>query len=79
MFGSRSIVVHLIRGAIGVCAVAAAVFWHDIYWWLPGASIVVALVAFGGCPMCWIVGLVSTRASCRVEPRTTGATPENTA
>lgn len=60
MFGSRSVAEHLVRGVIGLGALAGAATWSasQPLVWL--AAIPVALVAFRGCPMCWTVGLAET-------------------
>jgi hypothetical protein len=67
-FASRSIAVHLVRGMAGALSLAAVPA-------LPfasapiGSSLVAAgllaltLVAWRGCPMCWVVGLTQTIAN----------------
>ncbi len=57
---SRTITEHLLRGAAGVGALVWAVSLLAIH---PFASLglaLLALLAFRGCPMCWIMGLVET-------------------
>ena len=60
MFASSSLVEHLLRGVIGICALNYAISiseQHSIY------SLVLAgvsLLAFRGCPTCWTIGLVET-------------------
>ncbi len=59
-FASRSITEHLLRGATGVAALVQAVSLLPTH---PFASLglaLLALLAFRGCPMCWIMGLVET-------------------
>jgi hypothetical protein len=49
----------LVRGAIGVAAVAVALSMRDALVSIP--ALVVALIAFRGCPMCWLFGLIELR------------------
>lgn len=59
MFASKSLGEHLLRGAIGVAALAGAVAYGGLVW--PVAVLLpVALVALRGCPACWTIGLVQT-------------------
>ena|SRR5579862_7977330 len=60
LFGSPSVKIHLIRGVIGLGSLAVTLIYAPtLGWWtiIPGAA---ALVSFGGCPMCWLVGLGGT-------------------
>lgn len=60
LFGSPSIKIHLVRGVIGLGFLALALSYAQVWgWWtlLPAAA---ALVSFGGCPTCWIVGFFGT-------------------
>lgn len=60
LFRSPTIWFHILRGVIGLAFAAVALQYAPIWgWWvvLPAA---VALICFGGCPMCWTVGLVDT-------------------
>ena len=60
MFGSPSIKIHLIRGVLGLGFLALALSYAPVWgWWtlLPAAG---ALVCFGGCPLCWIVGFAGS-------------------
>lgn len=63
MFGSRSVLAHLLRGAI-----AALLLWLGLggTWGQPAlavAGIAGAVVAMRGCPMCWTIGLIETIAA----------------
>lgn len=59
LFGSESIVGHLLRGAIGVLLIAWAIaHQNNVAWSLAAAA--AALIAFRGCPVCWLVGLMET-------------------
>jgi len=66
-FASRSVTEHLLRGALGIGALATAAFVP-----LPAALglLVLGLVALRGCPMCWTMGLIET-----VYARWTGRRP----
>ena len=51
---------HILRGILGLGFLAIALQYSSVLgWWtlLPAAG---ALICFGGCPMCWIVGLIET-------------------
>jgi hypothetical protein len=64
MFASKSITEHLVRGTIGIGAIIAAlqVFTLEASWGKLAAAafLMVALVAWRGCPMCWTMGLWQT-------------------
>jgi len=60
MFGSKTILGHLARGAVGVGTMGFALSEAAAHPWLPLAALPIALVAFRGCPTCWTVGLVQT-------------------
>jgi hypothetical protein len=60
MFGSPSIKIHILRGLLGFGFLALVLLYGPAWgWWtlLPAAG---ALVSFGGCPTCWLVGLAGT-------------------
>ena len=61
-FGSRSLVVHLIRGVIGAGSLALALYGYDVIGWPALALVAVTLWAFRGCPICWTIGLIETVA-----------------
>jgi uncharacterized membrane protein YdbT with pleckstrin-like domain len=60
MFGSTSLIVHLMRGAVAAALIAWAVVNHTAHPWLALGAGTAALIALRGCPMCWAVGLVET-------------------
>jgi hypothetical protein len=62
MFGNRSVVVHLLRGAVGYGAVCLSIATMHQSPILSFALVGVALVALRGCPVCWTVGLFETIA-----------------
>lgn len=63
MFASKTISGHLARGAVGIATLAFALSEAPAYPWLPLAALPIALIAFRGCPTCWILGLVQTIAA----------------
>ena len=61
VFGSKSLIGHLLRGLTGF----VAVYWAFINQSEPVLSVLsigAALVLFRGCPVCWTVGLMETIA-----------------
>ena len=64
MFGSKTVLAHILRGAIGFGALALAILLArnaDTASVLASVTLaIVALIALGGCPMCWIFGLFET-------------------
>lgn len=60
MFASKTLAIHLVRGAIAGALIAWAVLhpsFHPIFAIAAGIG---AVVAMRGCPLCWTVGLVET-------------------
>jgi hypothetical protein len=60
MFASRSIPVHLLRGALGISALVAFAALAPARPLLALPLLAFALVALRGCPACWLVGLLQT-------------------
>lgn len=60
MFASESLAEHLVRGLVGLGALAAVVALGSTHPWLSLLGLPVALLALRGCPLCWTVGLVQT-------------------
>jgi hypothetical protein len=60
LFGSRTILGHLVRGIVGIGALVAASLVSGSYPAVWVVAIPIALIAFRGCPMCWTVGLAET-------------------
>ncbi len=60
MFKSRSVALHLFRGALGFGLLAIALLYPSKLGWWALTLIAGALVSFRGCPMCWTVGLMET-------------------
>jgi hypothetical protein len=72
-FASATLAGHLLRGALGVVALAAAISMGPES---AAASLAlggVALLAFRGCPLCWTVGLFETVVA-RLKKGQSGAT-----
>jgi hypothetical protein len=63
MFASKSVLAHLVRGAIGLAALTVAAVWSEAHPWLLFLALPIALLALRGCPLCWSVGLVETLAN----------------
>jgi hypothetical protein len=60
MFASSSLVEHLARGVVGICALSYSISiseQHSVY---SLALAGVSLLAFRGCPTCWTIGFVET-------------------
>jgi hypothetical protein len=60
MFKSRSVVEHIIRGALGFGLLTVGLIYAPVLGWWTVALLAGALLSFRGCPMCWIAGLVET-------------------
>ena len=52
----RALYAWLVRGAIGFALLAVAVSTGEPLVAIP--ALLVALIAFRGCPMCWVLGLI---------------------
>lgn len=63
MYASKTLIEHLVRGAIGVSALVFGLYIASSALWLAMLTLPVAIVAFRGCPTCWIVGLGQTIAA----------------
>ncbi len=59
-FGSRSIAIHLIRGAGAAAVLWAGFLASQISPWLTLLSVFFALWLMRGCPLCWTIGLFET-------------------
>ena len=69
MFASRSVRVHVVRGVVGLIAFVAAFALIGV---LGPASLLLLLVAglaWRGCPTCWAVGFTRTKACRSARPR----------
>lgn len=74
MFASKSVAAHIARGVIGAVLLTWAVLLQSSHPAFAVAAGVAALVALGGCPACWTIGLLETvgrrpgSAVCAVKP-----------
>lgn len=63
-FASASVPRHLVRGALGLVAFVAALALLGPVGAPALGLLVVAGIAWRGCPTCWMVGLQQTRERC---------------
>ena len=59
-FASKSLTVHLLRGALGLAGILFALKLGSSKPIVSVALVLVSLVALRGCPMCWVAGLFGT-------------------
>ncbi|MFF4323589.1 hypothetical protein [Streptomyces sp. NPDC001568] len=59
-FASRSVPRHLLRGAIGFGLIGGSIALVPVVGPVSLLAAPLALIAFRGCPTCWMVGLVQT-------------------
>ena len=60
LFASKTLIEHILRGAIGLCFLWFAI---DLAYTKPLLSLglgIITLIAFRGCPICWTIGLFET-------------------
>ncbi len=77
-FASRSVAEHLVRGSIGLPLLLAAFALIPVTGPVALLLAIPAVVLLRGCPTCWALGLVQTRAVCalpRATPRRTSSEP----
>ena len=60
MFASRTLIEHVLRGAVGIGALWLAVTIATTHPWSSLALGALVLLAFRGCPICWTIGLFET-------------------
>ncbi|MGX8910336.1 hypothetical protein ACR820_34960 [Streptomyces netropsis] len=68
-FASKSVPRHLARGAIGVGLIVGSIALVPVAGPATLLAAPLALVAFRGCPACWMVGLAQTISRGRLERR----------
>ncbi|MCQ4212662.1 hypothetical protein [Streptomyces longispororuber] len=68
-FASRSVARHLARGAVGFGLIAGAVGLVPVLGPAALLAAPLALIAFRGCPTCWLIGLAQTVSRGRLERR----------
>ena len=64
MFASRTLVEHLLRGAVGLPLMVAAFALVGTLGALSLLLLVPSVALLRGCPTCWALGLVQTRQRC---------------
>lgn len=52
----RTLFLWLARGAVGLALLVVAASTRELLVVIP--ALLAALISFGGCPMCWIIGLI---------------------
>ncbi|MFF3209775.1 hypothetical protein ACFYYB_03840 [Streptomyces sp. NPDC002886] len=68
-YASRSVPRHLARGAIGFGLIVGSIALVPVAGPVTLLAAPLALVAFRGCPTCWMVGLAQTISRGRLERR----------
>ncbi|MFG1906977.1 hypothetical protein [Kribbella sp. NPDC048928] len=66
-FASKSLPRHLVRGTIGFGSIVAAFALVPVFGPLALLLLPLALVAFRGCPTCWLIGLMETISNGRLQ------------
>ncbi|MFF3019147.1 hypothetical protein [Streptomyces sp. NPDC057939] len=66
-FASRSVPRHLVRGAIGFGLIGGSIALVPVAGPVSLIAAPLALIAFRGCPTCWMVGLAQTISRGRLE------------
>jgi hypothetical protein len=59
-FASKTLVEHLLRGAVGIAALVFAIRVGFVHPLLALGLGIAMVVAFRGCPICWTTGLIET-------------------
>ena len=62
IFASQTLTGHLVRGALAITLLYAAISQQHTHPVWAAAAGLLALVAMRGCPVCWTVGLFETLA-----------------
>jgi hypothetical protein len=79
VFPSRNVAIHIVRGILGLGFLAIALQYSTVLGWWTLLPVAAALVCLGGCPMCWVVGLIETvlrrksRTACAIKTDTSPA------
>ncbi|MEU7037392.1 hypothetical protein ABZ958_27405 [Streptomyces sp. NPDC046237] len=68
-FASKSVPRHLARGAVGFGLIICSIVLVPVVGPLSLLAAPLALIAFRGCPTCWMVGLAQTVSRGRLERR----------
>lgn len=68
-YASKSVPRHLARGAVGFGLIAGSIALIPVTGPVSLLAAPLALIAFRGCPTCWMVGLAQTISRGRLERR----------
>ncbi|MFG2772185.1 hypothetical protein [Streptomyces sp. NPDC048350] len=68
-FASKSVPRHLARGAVGFGLIISSIVLVPVVGPVSLLAAPLALIAFRGCPTCWMVGLAQTISRGRLERR----------
>ncbi|MFF2349010.1 hypothetical protein ACFVVL_04425 [Kitasatospora sp. NPDC058115] len=66
-YASRTLAEHLVRGGVGFAALAGAFVLLPFAGPVALLLLPVGLLAFRGCPTCWVIGLVETVSRGRLQ------------
>jgi hypothetical protein len=77
-FASSSLPRHLVRGAVGLCALIASVALIPYTGPVSLLLAPVGVLAFRGCPTCWAIGLIQTISMGRLQRSCANGTCELT-
>ncbi|WP_067456615.1 hypothetical protein [Nocardia alba] len=66
-FASRSMAVHLVRGAVGFGALVGSIALIPVVGAVSVLLLPVGVVALRGCPTCWAIGLMQTISRGRLQ------------
>ncbi len=66
-FASKSLPVHLARGATGFGLIAASIALAPVVGWASVLFLPAGVLALRGCPTCWAIGLAQTLSRGRLE------------
>ena len=61
-FGNKRISVHLIRGVLGLAALYGSLSLMKTSLWPALILLLIAVLLWKGCPLCWTLGLIETIA-----------------
>jgi hypothetical protein len=70
---SRSVAVHVARGVLGLITAILGVALAGVLGPVSLIGLVITLIAWRGCPTCWMVGLAGTRADARTRRQSSPA------
>lgn len=59
-FGNQSILIHLVRGALGFGSLVLALKGYEVIGWPALPLMGISVWMLKGCPVCWSIGLVES-------------------